>query len=49
MNQTSNNGKKPSLTLNIDPYGPNLGPNQILDIIAGYHCIQFEGKLINET
>ena len=49
MNQTSNNGKKPSLTLNIGPYGPNLGPNQMLVIIASYHCIQFEGKLINET
>ena len=49
MNQTWENGKNPS-------FGPNLGPQfflcgsylyQMLDIVESYHCMQFQGKLIN--
>ena len=56
MNQTSENGRKPSFGLNVGPFGPNLGPKiffpifyiyQMLEIVASYHCMQFQGKIIN--
>ena len=55
MNQTWENGKKP----NFGPeFGPHLVPRnfargfylyQMLYIIASYHCMQFQGKLMNLT
>ena len=54
-NQTSENDKKRS----FGPYfGPHLGPQNffrefyfyyMLDIVASYHCIQLQGKLMNQT
>ena len=58
MNQTSKNGKKTSFGHNFGTFGPNLGPKNffhglylyyILGTIACYHCIQFQGKQMNET
>ena len=58
INQTWKNDKKPSFEPDFGPFGPNLGtPNffyafyiyQILDSNASYHCMQFEGKLMNQT
>ena len=57
-NQTWENGKKPSFVADFDTCGPNLGPNfflyrfylnYYLDIVASYHCMQCQGKLINKT
>ena len=51
IKQTVENGKKPN-------FGPNFGPKNIfrefdlylmLDIIKSYHCIQFQGKIMNQT
>ena len=48
----------PSFCPEFSPFGPNLGPKfffrrfylyQMLDIVASYHCMQFEGKLKNQT
>ena len=56
MNQTSENGRKPSFGPSFGPFGPNLGPKiffpifylyQMLEIVASYHCMQFHGKIIN--
>ena len=50
MNQTWESGKK--------TIGPNLVPKsffggfylyQILNIVASYHCMQFQGKLMKQT
>ena len=57
MNQTWENGQKPSFRTNFAPYGPNLGLRNffpgfylyMLDIVASYHCMQFQGKLKNQT
>ena len=58
MNQTWENGKKSSFEPNFGPFGPNLDPkiffrgfylNWMLDIIASYHCMQLQGKLMNKT
>ena len=58
MNQTWENGKKLSFGPNFGTFSPNLGPknffhgfylHQMLDIVAGYHCMQFQGKLMNRT
>ena len=58
MYQTWKNDKKPNFGPNFDQFGPNLGPQiffrgfylyQMLDIIANYHCMQFQGKLMNQT
>ena len=58
MNQAWENGKKTSFGTDFVPFGPNLGPKiffhgfyfyYMLDIVASYHCMQFQGKLINQT
>ena len=58
MNQTWENGKKPSFETNFCPFGPNLDPKNffhefhlyyMLDILANYHCMLFQGKLMNRT
>ena len=58
MNQTSKNGKKPSFGTDFGTFGPNLGSRnffhrfylyRMLDIVASYHCMQFQGKLMNQT
>ena len=58
MNQTWENGNKPSFKTNFGPFGPNLGPKNIfhqfylyymLEIAASYHCMQFQGKSMNQT
>ena len=56
MNQTWENGKKPSLGLGSlwRKFGPKIFFNgfylyQMLDIVASYHCMQFQGKLMNQT
>ena len=55
MNQTWENGKKPSLGLGS--LWPKFGLKsffngfylyQMLDIVASYHCMQFQGKLMNQ-
>ena len=57
MNQTWENVKKPSFGPNFGPFGPNLGPktffrgiylSKMLHIVASYHCMQFQGKLMNQ-
>ena len=55
--QTWENGQKPSFRTNFASYGPNLGLRNffpgfylyMLDIVASYHCMQFHGKLKNQT
>ena len=52
MNQTRENGKKPS-------FGTSFGPPKkffqgfyfyyMLHIVASYHCMQLQGKLTNQT
>ena len=51
MNQTSENGKKPSFGPNFGPFGPNRGSNyfffliwlcQSLDIMVHYYHIQYQ-------
>ena len=58
MNQTWENGKKPSLRTNFGLFDPNLGQQKffhrfylygMLDIVRSYHCMQFQGKLMNQT
>ena len=50
--------QKLSFGPNFGTFSPNLGPknffhgfylHQMLDIVAGYHCMQFQGKLMNRT
>ena len=50
--------KKPSFRPDFVYFGPNLGSHfffrgfylySMLDIVPKYHCIQFQGKLINQT
>ena len=57
-NQTWENGKKSSFGTNFGPFGPNLGPKIFfhvislyykLDIVPSYHCMQFQGKSMNQT
>ena len=59
MHQTRENGKK-KLILGLIwvRFGPNLVPKkffcrfylyQISNIVASYHCMQFQGKLMNQT
>ena len=58
-NQTWENGKKNQLILGLLSacFGPNyvaktflgLYPFQMLNIVAIYHCKQFQGELINRT
>ena len=49
--------QKTSFEHNFGTFGPNLGPQNffhglyfyyILGTIASYHCIQFQGKLMNQ-
>ena len=57
MNQTWENGKNPNFGPNFGPFDPNLGSNflcgfylyYMLEIFASYYCIQFQGKLMNQT
>ena len=57
-NQTWENGKKPSFGTDFDSFGPNLGPKiffhgfylyHMLDIVASYHCMKLQVKLMNQT
>ena len=57
-NQSWENYKKPSSRPDLDPLGPNLGNHiffrgfylyKMLDIIASYHSMEFQGKLMNQT
>ena len=48
MNLTEENGEKPNFGPNFGPY-PNFYLYQILDIVASYHCIQFQEKLLFQT
>ena len=49
--------KKTSFRSDSGPFGPNLGPKnfrdfyfqQKLDIVASNHCMQFQGRLMNQT
>ena len=50
MNQTWENGEKPSFGTNFGPFGPNFFFHgfylyNMLDIVASYHCMQCQGKL----
>ena len=54
MNQIWENSEKPNFGL----FGPYLGPKntfcgfylrRILDIVASYYCIQFQGKIMTQT
>ena len=58
MNQTWENGKKSSFKTDFSSFVPYLGPQiffhrfyfyYMLDIVASYHCMQFQGKLMNQT
>ena len=58
MNQTSKDGKKLSFRPDCGPFGSNLGPkkmfygfylNYMLDIVASYHCMQFQERLMTQT
>ena len=59
MNQTWENGKKSNLGPNFDTFGLNLDLkkffvgfihlHEMLEIVPSYRCIQFQGKLINQT
>ena len=58
MSQTWENDKEPSFEPDFDLFGPNLGPQNffhglylynMLDIVPSYHCMQFQGKLQNQT
>ena len=58
MNQTWENGRKPSFGTDFGHCGPNLGPKKnfhefflyyILDIVASYHYMQFQGRIMNQT
>ena len=57
INQTWENSKNPSFTPNFGPFCSNLDPQKIsvdfislmLHIIASYHCMQFQGNLMNQT
>ena len=53
MNQTSENGEKTNFAL----FWPKLGPKRffswflpylMLYIVASYHCMEFQGKLMNQ-
>ena len=56
MNQTWKIGKKPSFK---PTFGPNLPPPSksfygfylylVLDINSSYYCMQFQGKIMNQT
>ena len=58
MNQTWENGEKPNFRPHFDSFGPSLSSwsffrefyhSQILDIIASYNSMQFQGKLMIQT
>ena len=58
MNETWKNDKKSSFRSDFGLFGADLGPKRIfygfhlckmLDITASYHCMQFQGKLMNQT
>ena len=61
MNQTWQNGKKPSFRLDFGPFGPNSGCQffififqniwlrQSLDIIVSYNYVQYQKKLMIQS
>ena len=58
MNQTWQNGKKPSFRTDVGPFAQiwlkilffhGFYRYYMLDILASYHCMQFQGKLMNQT
>ena len=59
LNQTWENEKKQTnFGPDFGSFGPNLGPEELfrefylyymLHIVASYHCMLFQGKLINQT
>ena len=51
MNQTWENGKKPSFWTDFSPFGSNVGKKRffyMLGIVPSYHCMQFQRQLINQ-
>ena len=58
MEQICENDRKPSFGPNFGPFGPNFGSKiffrkfylyQKLEIVGSYYCMQFQGKLMNQT
>ena len=52
MSQTWENGKKSSFVSDFGPFGPifrGFYLYEMLDIIASYHCMKFQVKLMNQT
>ena len=54
MNQTCENGKKFSFEPDFGSFDPPKFFGEfylylMLDIVASYHCMQFQGKLINQN
>ena len=57
MNQTWENCKKTSFGTDFGPFGPNLDSktfhkfylDHVVGIIASYHCMYFQEKLMNQT
>ena len=57
MNQTWENGKKTNFVPGFGPFWSEVGPQKffrgfylykLLYIVANYHCMQFQRKLINQ-
>ena len=58
MNQTWENDQKTNFGPGFGPFWSRVGPKfffhgfyfyKVLCIVASYHCMQFEGKLMNQT
>ena len=58
LNQTWQNSKKPSFRHDFGWFWPKFGPQnffcelflyEMLEIIASYHCMPFQEKLLNQT
>ena len=58
MDKSWENDKKPTFGPDFGSFDPNFGPQiffrgfytyKMLDIVASYHCMQFQGKLMIQT
>ena len=58
MNQTWEKGKNTNFGADFGLFWPKFGPlklflwvlpQYILNIVSSYHCMQFQGKLMNQT
>ena len=55
--QTWENGKKPNFGVDLGSFDPNLGPqfffvgftSMMFDIVASYHCMQFQWRPMSQT